>query len=497
MYYSGVLLDLDGTLYDYDMCHREALKYALNKCTEEHPCSVERLHKQYGISRDYVKSDQQTHNKCLYFKHMCETLNLPLRATYTLNRDYWDQFYSYMRPYPGVTEFLEWHKEMGIPIAIVTNYQTEYQLKKLDVLGLWPFITHLVTSEDVQAEKPSRKIFLEALSRLRLQPNQCIMIGDDTETDSAGAQGVGIWWIIVQYHDDNRKTMWATLLETLKSHRSALEELRDLCKYCGERPDLTQAGGGNISVKLQWPGGDDLIAVKSSGCSLSSVDVHKGYTVMTLDGQIVFGPRPSIEESMHRTMRSRLVVHLHPPSIISMSADEFRPDGVVLPYVKPGRELTSLLTGTETLVYLRNHGVVLCGSTVEEIKSHINAICGPSPHGIGELLRHYNKDLVVYSCGSAEHPLCCTTPDTVAYCGPEILYDVTESGLESYLEQHGRLPSLLAHHGTLYAAARSIQKCQDIEAVYRASLETKTRPLSAAAISEILGWEAEHYRMGT
>ena len=51
--------------------------------------------------------------------------------------------------------------------------------------------------------------------------------------------------------------------------------LNQLSVYCGERFDLTQAAGGNVSVK-----NDKLMMIKSSGQILSNVSNKTGFTTL-------------------------------------------------------------------------------------------------------------------------------------------------------------------------------------------------------------------------
>jgi hypothetical protein len=52
--------------------------------------------------------------------------------------------------------------------------------------------------------------------------------------------------------------------------------LTKISKYCGERFDLVQAGGGNTSVKTI----NDWLVIKSSGYNLTSIDTKNGYSVL-------------------------------------------------------------------------------------------------------------------------------------------------------------------------------------------------------------------------
>ena len=50
-----------------------------------------------------------------------------------------------------------------------------------------------------------------------------------------------------------------------------MQDLVKLCKHTGERFDLVQAGGGNVSMKK-----DDNLYIKASGYHLSEIEAEKG-----------------------------------------------------------------------------------------------------------------------------------------------------------------------------------------------------------------------------
>ena len=68
-------------------------------------------------------------------------------------------------------------------------------------LDMGPFVAALEFATGRSAQvvgKPSREFFHLALSHLDLAPHQAAMVGDDWESDIAGAQGVGLRTILVQ-----------------------------------------------------------------------------------------------------------------------------------------------------------------------------------------------------------------------------------------------------------------------------------------------------------
>ena len=68
-----------------------------------------------------------------------------------------------------------------------------------------------------------------------------------------------------------------------KKNKNLLKDLVKISKYFGQRFDLTQAAGGNSSIKL-----GNQMYIKSSGYSLSEVSLDNGYTLLDNDKLIDF-----------------------------------------------------------------------------------------------------------------------------------------------------------------------------------------------------------------
>lgn len=98
----------------------------------------------------------------------------------------------YIRLYPKVKEVLLALRERGCRVWLLSNAQrvfTEYELR---YLGLWDSFDGIYISSDYGCRKPDIR-FYEALIREQgLDPNKCIMIGNDRMTDIAGAKAAGL-----------------------------------------------------------------------------------------------------------------------------------------------------------------------------------------------------------------------------------------------------------------------------------------------------------------
>ncbi len=91
---------------------------------------------------------------------------------------------------PGATEFLG--ATAHLPCALDTNGHRAQVRKKLQALGLTAQFQVVVTPEDCGAKKPDPRIFLYAMARLGVQPQQALMVGDNPLSDIAPAVALGM-----------------------------------------------------------------------------------------------------------------------------------------------------------------------------------------------------------------------------------------------------------------------------------------------------------------
>jgi rhamnose utilization protein RhaD (predicted bifunctional aldolase and dehydrogenase) len=99
-----------------------------------------------------------------------------------------------------------------------------------------------------------------------------------------------------------------------------MDDFLELCRRFGHIEELVQAGGGNISVKLN----DTLSVIMASGFAVSDITREMGYTLFDhtkvqndqpLDGAIISGPPPSMVTYFHVFLR-KSVVHVHPTGLL-------------------------------------------------------------------------------------------------------------------------------------------------------------------------------------
>jgi len=235
-------------------------------------------------------------------------------------------------------------------------------------------------------------------------------------------------------------------------------------RAAGSRPDLTQGGGGNVSIKL----GAERMLVKASGIQLKDVTPESGYALVNYGNirrRIAAGPggenefsdficaqalpvkgvnpaKPSIETGFHALLNT-VVIHTHSvyANILNMSAEghllgrEMFPGAEFIRYRSPGPQLCSAINDRARasgpqVFFLANHGLAVAHAGLEGALAlnesvnedifrglalppypEVRAAAGLSAHNAGRLA-YYGKAFILENVLS---------PDQALYCGPEAL----------------------------------------------------------------------------
>lgn len=194
----GILLDLDGTVYEYDSCHKNGLLALYKGFSVVHSIPYDLFCGLYSDAQKAVKERTNgqgaSHSRLLYIQHMLEqTLRrTDVETVLTLEEIYWSAFMDEMKLKEGVSEFLAECEKRGVIVCIITDLTTAIQFRKIGRLGLSASIDFVVTSEEAGVEKPSPLIFSYAIEKMGLQKEDVIMIGDDSKKDIDGARNINI-----------------------------------------------------------------------------------------------------------------------------------------------------------------------------------------------------------------------------------------------------------------------------------------------------------------
>ena len=224
MRYKALLLDIDNTLYDYNVTHAFAKSKVIEYCMSILNFTKEEINSAYDKARHKVHIElcetAASHNRLLYFQKMLEILNVnPLEYSFDIYNVYWDSFLDKLVPFEGIYTLLEKYKGN---ICLVTDLTAHIQYRKVKKLGLEKYCNAIVTSEEAGHEKPHPYMFMLALQKLGLEGKDVCMIGDSFKKDVLGAAGAGIASVWFN-HESKQESHNDNLISEVKSFNEIID----------------------------------------------------------------------------------------------------------------------------------------------------------------------------------------------------------------------------------------------------------------------------------
>ena len=98
----------------------------------------------------------------------------------------------YIRLYPHVLEALAVLRQKGYRLWLLSNAQEVFTRYELRHLGLLDAFDRIYISSSFGFRKPDVRFFRTLLEEEKLDPRKCLMIGNDRDTDIAGAKAAGL-----------------------------------------------------------------------------------------------------------------------------------------------------------------------------------------------------------------------------------------------------------------------------------------------------------------
>lgn len=340
------------------------------------------------------------------------------------------------------------------------------------------------------------------------------------------------------------------------------EEYDQFLKYSkeiGSDATMVHAAGGNTSIKL-----DDTMWVKASGKWLMNsqteelmvpISISKIKTFLENNNSIESdlqksidlslspkGLRPSVEAPIHAVLDFKFVFHTHDININALAVQknsqqifEKALSGLnwkFVPYVKPGielsRQLLAIKSHTDNIFILENHGLVICGHNLNEIKKLIaevrlrlkikinKPLIIDQEHLIHSKINLKNSgysfcndkfinNLAFYQPWIEKLSKGVVLPDFLIFLGPNfVVLNHNDKDLLDKLKKLSDVPLpfnscvILANNGVLIrndALKGTIEIAQSVyELMCRIPDTADLKYLNEKQTGELINWEAEHYR---
>jgi putative hydrolase of the HAD superfamily len=396
----GIIFDFDNTLYDYDISNNLALTKVFEFIANKFNLERDLIENKYNQINKLIKESNNCSNKfnkSIYFKQLLEELNILIYFLQDIINIYNE--FNNLTLYDNVLNFIKFVKKSNIMIGILSNNNFIKQYDKLVKLELIQYIDFIQTSDEVGYEKPNKLIYLSLLNKMKLNPENVLMIGDNYHHDIIPALNLGLIpfhfnskYQKLQYNDKYFEFgNYKELLDFFKEYLQSQEELIYLSKLFGQSVLNIQGQGGNISVKTH---NDELILIKSSGKILANMDNQNGFCVAdnikcnkllkdnnnNLNGTKIFGQKiPSMETFFHSFMK-KYTVHLHftLSNIFLITnqtniLDNLTIEHKIIDYFPPGiilaNEIYKVYDEKINIYFLKNHGLIITSDNLQDIET--------------------------------------------------------------------------------------------------------------------------------
>lgn len=195
----AVIFDLDNTLVDFMAMKRQAIDAAIQSMIDaglrlspnQVRARIDAIYKERGIEFQNV-FDQLLYD--VFQKVDYKILSAGIIA-YRRARE------AALVPYPHVTMTLLQLVKRGLKLAVISDAPGREAWLRLCSLNYHHLFDVVVTFDDTGELKPGPKPFLRALSLLKVEPAEALMVGDWPERDVVGAATVGMTTVFARYGD--------------------------------------------------------------------------------------------------------------------------------------------------------------------------------------------------------------------------------------------------------------------------------------------------------
>ena len=187
----AILFDMDGVLIDAKDWHYEALNKALGLFGIE-ISRYDHLHTFDGLP---TKVKLQMLSESYYLPEQLHSFINEMKQQYTV-----DIIYQKCHPmFNNEYALSKLHNE-GYRIAVCSNSIRNTIQLMMDKASLTPYLDLIVSNEDVTNAKPDPEMYLTAMGKFGLKPEECIVVEDNPNGIQAGiASGASVLEVATVY----------------------------------------------------------------------------------------------------------------------------------------------------------------------------------------------------------------------------------------------------------------------------------------------------------
>ncbi|KAG9484199.1 hypothetical protein GDO78_009879 [Eleutherodactylus coqui] len=196
----AVIFDLDNTLIDTSGASKRAMAEVAKLLTEKSQFSEEEVHSichsfQTKLIHEVLHSPKMTIDD-LRVSHF-ETSMQDVRPGD--HKDLAEECYNLWKTYrlqlmtlPDSTKSMLSELRKSANLVLLTNGNRQVQREKIEACGVSPYFDAVVVGGEHAEEKPAPSIFFHCCDLVQVKPEDCVMVGDNLETDILGGLNAGL-----------------------------------------------------------------------------------------------------------------------------------------------------------------------------------------------------------------------------------------------------------------------------------------------------------------
>ncbi len=190
---SAVIFDMDNTLFDFVEAKIAACEAVTRFIGLD--CTMQLLY--------YFLRDGRHFEDLEHIREFLADNGIPEEKFPECCRIYEETKLRIIHPYINIRETLLKLKEMGLVLLVVTDARTKNAVARLEKTGLFSLFDFVVTSDMTGMKKPDPGVFLFALKRFGIRPEEVLVVGDSLRRDIGPAKKAGMRTAYASYGDRN------------------------------------------------------------------------------------------------------------------------------------------------------------------------------------------------------------------------------------------------------------------------------------------------------
>lgn len=191
----AAIFDMDNTLFDFMHAQRVGCSAVLSMLGHQQDPAV--------LFRYFLRPDHGFESSLNIWDYLVDVGRADQEVYQTCAALYEARKLEAIIPYSDTRSTLEALRTLGIPLALVTDADSEHARSRLKQAGLEGFFPVIVTPDLTGSRKPSHCQFLSALDRLQVNAAEALMVGDSLRRDILPCTELGLVTAYAAYGDQS------------------------------------------------------------------------------------------------------------------------------------------------------------------------------------------------------------------------------------------------------------------------------------------------------